>query len=457
MQLSVNPGFRLEDPAGNTKGIFLPGDKSLSHRAALFAALAKGESRIRNFLVSGVTKAMLDALSQLSITWELKNNELFIVGKGLHGFETPILPIDCGNSATTMRLLAGAIAASGIEAILTGSAGLQRRPMKRIVEPLRLMGVNIDYSESGTAPLIINKRPLDLLLTPIEYIMPVASAQVKSCLLLASLKANGTTVLYEPGPSRDHTERMLREMGVSIISKESKADGMNDQGVKFITSITPPLSKNLMPFDTTLPGDISSAAFLIVAGLIVPDSELTIKNVGLNPTRTGILDALKRMGANIQVDERSNTADREPVGDIIVRYSPLVGTEISGAMVVRMIDEFPAFAVAAAYAKGKTIVRDAEELRNKESDRIAALISELRKLGVDASETADGFIIHGEKTICGGLVQTHGDHRLAMSMAVAGLASSQAVIINDAEIINESFPEFIQILTDCGAQMKIED
>ena len=428
----------------------VPGDKSLSHRAALFAALAEGESRIENFLVSGVTRAMLEALTALGVAWELDERAgvLVVQGHGLRGLRSPAQALDCGNSATTMRLLAGALAAAGVTATLDGSAGLRRRPMNRIVEPLQQMGVDIQAT-GGCAPLSL--RPSSFPLRPLNYILPVASAQIKTCLLLAALAAGGPTTLVEPGPSRDHSERMLRSMGVTITHQKTYQDGKP----LYTTSLTPPKGLVLFPLAMALPGDFSSAAFLIVAALITPGSAVTIQEVGLNSARTGLLDALLSMGADICITAQASRSG-EPVGDLQVKYSHLHGTTICGEQVVRMIDEFPIFAIAAAYASGITTVSEAAELRMKESDRIAVLCEELRKLGVQAVEHPDGFTIQGTAAVQGGTIQPHGDHRLAMSLAVAGLASQAPVAIQDAQIIEESFPEFTQTLQALGGRLVVE-
>ncbi|HEX7596642.1 MAG TPA: 3-phosphoshikimate 1-carboxyvinyltransferase, partial [Polyangia bacterium] len=352
--------------AGPLQGsIRLPGDKSLSHRAALFAALARGESRIENFLVSGVTRAMLDALTALGVPYALQGTTLSVQGRGPDGLNPPAAPLNCGNSATTLRLLAGALAMAGVPAVLDGSVGRRKRPMERIVDPLRQMGVDI-ITSSGCAPLTLGRSTFPL--RPLDYRLPVASAQVKTCLLLAALAAGGPSTLREPGPSRDHTERLLRSLGVSLTAEK----GLENGAPVYITRLVPPYSLQLPPLRFVLPGDFSAAAFLIVAGLIVPGSRLTLHDVGLNPGRTGLLDALLSMGADICID-RPSTRGGEPVGDLIVTHSRLHGTDISGEQVVRMIDEFPIFAVAAACAEGVSRVSDAAELRLKESDRISGL------------------------------------------------------------------------------------
>jgi 3-phosphoshikimate 1-carboxyvinyltransferase len=432
--------------AGPLQGsITLPGDKSLSHRAALFAALAQGESRIENFLVSGVTKAMLDALTALGVPYALKGTTLTVQGRGPGGLKPPAAAINCGNSATTIRLLAGALAMAGVPAVLDGSAGLRRRPMDRIVEPLRSMGVAIETT-SGCAPLTLGRSSFPL--RPLGYSLPVASAQVKTCLLLAALAAGGPSTLREPGPSRDHTERLLKSLGVSVTTDKAIEDG----APVYTTRLTPSYSLQLPPLRFSLPGDFSAAAFLIVAGLVVPGSRLVLKDVGLNPGRTGLLDALLSMGADICI-ERPSTRGGEPVGNLLVNYSHLHGTDISGEQVVRMIDEFPIFAVAAACAEGVSRVSDAAELRLKESDRISSLCGELRALGVAASESPEGFTIEGGALPGGALVDPHSDHRLAMSLAVAGLAARRPVTIRSAEIMAESFPEFVPSLAALGASL----
>ncbi|RPI98131.1 MAG: 3-phosphoshikimate 1-carboxyvinyltransferase [Chloroflexi bacterium] len=444
MRLIVTPGNPLRGSAR------VPGDKSLSHRALLFGALASGESRIGNFLVSGVTKVMLDALAALGVDWTLDENILRVKGKGFAGLRSPNTALNCGNSATTIRMMAGALAAAGIEAVLDGSPGLRRRPMERIVEPLRCMGVPVEASEGGTAPLRLGARPTGKKLSAAVLDLPVSSAQVKTCLLLAALAADGETVLYEPGPSRDHTERMLRSMGVEVESRIVEWGGR----VLYETHIMP-LETALKPVEMNLPGDISAAAFLIVAATITPGSDISIAGVSINPTRTGIVDALRGMGAEIEIVETGQQAG-EPVGDLRVRYAQLVGGRVDGALVVRMIDEFSVFGSAAACAEGDSIVRDASELRYKESDRIHTLCEELGRLGVVTEEADDGFTIHGG-TPGGGTVQSHGDHRLAMAMTVAGLAARAPVIVEGAEIIDESFPAFMETLCRLGANISVEE
>jgi 3-phosphoshikimate 1-carboxyvinyltransferase len=442
MMLTTAPGNPLRGRAR------LPGDKSISHRAILFSALADGESRITNLLVAGVTRVMLAALRDLGVSWRLEGTDLIVQGGGLGGLQAPDKPVDCGNSATTMRLLVGALAAAGIPAVVDGSPGLRKRPMGRIVSPLQQMGVPIEATE-GHSPLILQSastRP-----RPLDYAMPVASAQLKTCLLLAALAAEGTTTLREPGPSRDHTERMLRGMGVEVVSERGAVYA--DQEWYNTVRLVPPESRSLAPLSLEVPGDVSAAAFLIVAALVTPGSKITIPGVGLNPTRTGLLDALRAMGGRIEVQNQTECCG-EPVGDLVVRHSHLRGTEIAGPLVVRMIDEFPVFAVAAAFASTPTVVREATELRYKESDRITVLCQELRALGVSVIEHPDGFALPGGSPPLGGEVNPHGDHRLAMSLVVAGLASARTVQVNGAEIIDESFPDFVATLRGLGAEVR---
>jgi len=445
-KLLSRPGSPLVGEIAPGDQISIPGDKSLSHRAALFAALADGKSHIRNFLVSGVTRAMLDGLTAMNVPFQLDGSTLLVQGRGGSGFNSGgMIYINCGNSGTTMRLLAGAFAGLNLSVVLDGSKGLKRRPMGRIIDRLSLMGVNIQ-GKAGRAPLKLT--PVQLPLKPIDYTLPVASAQVKSCLMLASLAADGETFLREPGPSRDHTERMLSAMGVDM------GWGYDPQSKQYICRINPPIER-LRPLDMTLPVDISAASFVIVAALIVPGSNITLRGIGLNPTRSGILDALAAMGANIKITNRSQQGG-EPVADLTVQYSRMNGIEVNGELVVRMIDEFPIFAVAAAHASGNTLVKDAVELRHKESDRISALCRELSAIGVAVEELPDGFGIQGGKTPEGGVVSSHGDHRLAMSLAVAGLASKNGVVVDGAHYIQESFPEFDSVLQALGADLKRE-
>ena len=422
-------------PAEQFRGaIAMPGDKSISHRTLMHAALAQGTSRIQNFLQAGVTEAMMCCLRDLGVKIEVEppggsatSGRLIVHGGQQH---SPAANLDCGNSGATIRMLMGALVGQrDLVVTLDGSAGLRRRPMKRVAEPLRLMGADL----GDTPPLSIQGKALH----GVEYTMPVASAQVKAAILLAALQADGTTTIHEPGPSRDHSERMLRSLGVSVV---------NDANT---VTLTPP-GKPLSAFEATVPGDISSAAFVFAAAALVPNSEVTVTNVGVNDTRTGILDALMAMGGDVRV-ENLREVNGEPIADITVKSSELRGITVAGDLVVRMIDEFPIFAVLASQAQGETIVREAEELRVKESDRIGSLASELRKLGVEIEERREGFIIAGPTRLRGAVVDSHGDHRLAMSLAVAGLIAEGETTVTRAEAYRESFPNFVELMRGLGA------
>jgi len=371
----------------------------------------------------------LNAFRQMGIETEqrAKGKELIIHGKGLFGLKEPQDVIDCGNSGTTMRLLCGVLAGQPFSATLVGDSSLMRRPMQRVITPLAKMGAQIKSEEGGYPPLTIRGGKLN----PIEYLSPVASAQVKSALLLAGLYCDGATSIIEPEKSRDHTERMLGAAGAKIEVK----------GLKI--SVTGRV--NLKPLSITIPGDLSSAAFFIVAGAIVSDSDILIKDVGVNPTRTGLIDILKAMGADIRFENHREISG-EPVSDIRVKYSQLKGIEIGGKMLLRAIDEFPVICVAASTAYGTTRIRGAQELRVKESDRIATMARELYKMGVKVEELEDGIIIHGGKQLSAATLQSYGDHRVAMAMAIAGLVADGESIIENTECINTSFPGFIEML-----------
>ncbi len=421
MKLRIRPAQRLRG------SIRVPGDKSISHRTLLLGALAEGTSQARGWLLAGVTQAMLRCVRELGVVVDLQPTraglaDLMVHGAGLHGWQAPSRPLDCGGSAATMRLLAGALAGQHFTSILDGSPRLRQRPMGRVVDPLRRMGARIE-THGGNAPLTITGGDLQ----GIDYTLPVASAQVKSAILLAGLFAQGPTIVREPGPARDHTERMLCAMGAHL-SIEGSA-----------ITLTP--GEGLIPIDMNTPGDVSSAAFFLVAGCLVPGSEALIEGAGLNPRRTGLLEVLWAMGADIGV-ENERMMGGEPVGDLLVRWSELRTTEVGGPLVVRMIDEFPALAVAATQAQGETVVRDAQELRMKESDRITAIVGELRKLGAQIEECTDGFVVQGPIPLRGAVVDSHADHRLAMALAVAGLIAEGETVIRGAECIEESFPGF---------------
>jgi len=415
--------------------IHVPGDKSISHRALLLGAIAEGVTRVVNFLPAADCLATVACVRACGIEVEQGHNgDLIVQGRGLRGLCEPADVLNCGGSATTMRLLAGMLAGQAFYSVLTGNEPLRRRPMGRVVEPLREMGATILGRGGGQLP------PLTVSggnLRGIDYRLPVASAQVKSALLLAGLYARGTTTLHEPGPARDHTERMLRARGAKLDVHQG--------------TVTLYPGDRLAAVDTVVPGDLSSAAFVIAAGCLVPESEIVVLGVNINPTRTGLLDALRAMGAEIAVENQAER-DGEPVADIVVRATPggeapnLHAIEVGGDWIPRMIDELPILAVVATQAEGQTVVRDAAELRIKESDRIAALTTELNRLGARIEERPDGFVVQGPTRLQGTRVDSHSDHRLAMSLAVAGLASSGETHIDGAECIGDSFPQFEAIL-----------
>ncbi len=424
--------------------ITVPGDKSVSHRAVMLAAIAEGTSVIRNWLPAGDTIATLEAVQSLGVRIEIDKHspqawDLQIEGRGLRGLRPPERPLDCGNAGTCIRLLAGILAGQPFSSVLDGSPQLRQRPMRRIIEPLARMGADI-VANDGRTPLHIQPASLH----GFDFHMKIASAQVKSAVLLAALYARGDTRIIEAGPSRDHTERMLAAMGVEAVT-----EGMCVTLRELETG-----DWRLTPLDMTIPGDISSAAFPLVAAAIIPHSEITLKNVGLNQTRTGLLDILRQMGAQFSVQNRSDSGG-EPIGDLTARFDELHAVEIGGETVVRAIDEFPILAVAATQAMGETAVHDAAELRVKEVDRISRLAGELLKLGVDIRERPDGFTIAGPLRLRGAAVDSHGDHRLGMALAVAGLAAQSETQALDADCIGDSFPGFVQTMRALGAKIKV--
>ncbi|UTG91947.1 3-phosphoshikimate 1-carboxyvinyltransferase [Geobacter sulfurreducens] len=416
-------------PARALRGeIAVPGDKSISHRSIMLGSIARGVTTVSGFLRGEDNIATLDAFRAMGVQVHDDGETLRIEGKGLHGLTEAEDVIDCGNSGTSIRLLTGLMAAQRFYTVLTGDRYLRRRPMRRVVEPLSRMGACIHGRDNGEkAPLAIVGRPL----TGIAYDSPVASAQVKSALMLAGLYADGATRVTEPHLSRDHSERMFRHFGARL---ETDAAGVTVYG-----------GHELDGRDIVVPGDISSAAFFLVAALIVPGSELLIRGVGVNPTRTGILDILAAMGGSVELLDQREVSG-EPVADLLVRSSALNGIEIGGDVVPRAIDEFPVICVAAALAEGTTVIRDARELRVKETDRIAAMAANLRAAGATITETADGMIIEGTGRLNGVTVESFGDHRIAMSMLVAGLAASGAITVSDTECIATSFPTFTALL-----------
>lgn len=400
--------------------VTIPSDKSISHRAIMFTSLANGKSIIKNFSKGQDPLSSLKVCKALGIDAEFSNEELIVKSKGI--LSAPQTQLDCGNSGTTMRLMSGILAGQNFNSTLIGDESLSKRPMKRVIEPLALMGAKIESNEYK-APLKIYGQNLQ----PINYVSKLASAQVKSCILLAGLNIDGQTSFTEAYVSRNHTEIMLKYMGANI--------SINN------TTVTIEKSE-LEPKTIEICGDISSAAYFIVAGLIVPNSKIILKNVGLNPTRTGILEVAEKMGGNIEILDKRNISG-EDVGDIQISYSNLNSCTIEGEIIPRLIDELPVIAVLATQAKGTTIIKDAQDLRNKESDRIKAVVTELKKIGADIEETPDGFIINGKTNLKGDTeVETYHDHRLAMSLYVAGLICEKPIAINGFEWVDISFPEF---------------
>lgn len=409
--------------------IKIPGDKSISHRAVMFGSLAKGDTKITGFLKGDDCMSTISCFKKLGIDIEVNDDNVIVHGKGLNGLNAPKETLDVGNSGTTIRLISGILAAQGFDSTLNGDASIQKRPMNRVIKPLSQMGADIESTNDGYAPLTIHGKKLKSM----EYTMPVASAQVKSSILLASLFAEGTTTIIEPVASRDHTEIMLNYFGANI---------KNENGVITSTPVKELYGKNL-----EVPGDISSAAFFMVAGLVVPNSHIIIENVGINPTRTGIIDALKAMGGYVEIiNERKSGG--ELVGDIEVKTSSLKATTLEGSIIPRMIDEIPVFTVAALCAEGTTVVKDATELKVKESNRIATMSQELGKMGVVIEETDDGMIIKGNQKLKGAEVYSHLDHRVAMSCAIAGLIAEGETTIIDADCVGISFPNFYNLLNN---------
>ena len=416
-------------PVASINGeITVPGDKSISHRSIMLGAIADGITTVRGFLRGEDNMSTMNAFRAMGVDIIDDGETVRITGRGLHGLQEPEDVIDCGNSGTTIRLITGLLAGQSFFSVVTGDKYLRKRPMKRVVEPLSLMGALIQGRKQGSqAPLAIQGG----LLSAIGYESPVSSAQIKSAIMLAGLYADGVTSIREPSLSRDHSERMFRLFGASV---DQFTNGVTVQG-----------GISLKAQDVIVPGDISSAAFFIVAALITPGSELLIRNVGVNPTRTGVIDILKAMGGNIELlGERELSG--EPVADILVRSSTLKGISISGSVVPRAIDEFPAVCVAAACAEGVTTIRDARELRVKETDRITAMSDNLAQLGVIVAEVEDGMDITGAERITGGHVSSCGDHRIAMSLSLAALVASGEVTIADVSCVSTSFPNFFGLL-----------
>ena len=409
----------------------VPGDKSISHRTALLSALAEGTSTARGFLPGDDCLATVAALRALGVELEVQDGDLQARGVGLDGLQASGRPLDLGNSGTGMRLLAGLLASQPFASELTGDESLRKRPMERVAKPLRAMGAEVE-TRSGKAPLrIVGRNPLQA----VDYALPVASAQLKSALLLAGLRAHGQTVIRSPGRSRDHTERLLRSMGVTVESR------LNE-----VVSVRAP--QRLEPIDTEIPGDFSSAAFFLVAGLLAAPRGLLIRNVGVNPTRSGLLGIVKAMGGRVET-RAQKILGGEPVADLWVSRSELRGIEVLPEWVPLAIDEFPILFVAAACARGTTVIRGAEELRYKESDRLGVMAEGLRRLGIDVVENSDGLVIEGGE-LHGGRLDAQGDHRIAMAFAIAGAAVREPIEILGTEQVSTSFPDFERIAAGCG-------
>lgn len=406
----------------------VPGDKSISHRSVMIGSIAKGDTKIENFLKADDCMRTVDCFRKMGIEILFEDETVIVKGNGLRGLHEPGDVFDVGNSGTTIRLLMGILAGQNFHATITGDESIRRRPMGRVVEPLKKMGAVIHGRQRDTlAPLTIIGRDIK----GITYEMPIASAQLKSAVLLAGLYAQGITTVVEKDQTRDHTERMLEYFGAAI-----KQDGKK---------ISIEGGKEFSGRQVFVPGDISSAAFLMVAASIIPDSEVLVRDVGVNPGRTGIIDVLHRMGANIEVmNER--ILSNEPVADISVKFSGLNAIELGGSLIPRIIDEIPIIAVAATQAKGKTVIKGAEELRFKESDRIKTTVHELKRMGANIEESRDGMIIYGPSKLKKGICQSYGDHRTAMISAIAGLAASDQTVVEKVECIETSFPSFAEVV-----------
>ncbi len=410
-------------PKKNLQGIInVPGDKSISHRAVLFASIADGVSRITNFLNGHDCVSTINCFRDLGVNIDTDKENVIINGCGMHGLKPPRKTLFTGNSGTTTRLLTGLLSAQPFNSVVDGDDSIRTRPMKRIITPLSMMGANISAAKGEHCPLIINGKKLH----GIDYTLPVPSAQLKSALILAGLYAEGETIIRETISSRNHTELMLGMFGA-----DSHVDGLNIH----IKSVP-----RLFSCDINVPGDISSAAFFMVAGLISENSEIVIKNVGINETRSGIIKVLKDMGGAISIE--NITGDYEQVADITVKSSNLKGVTVAGDIIPSLIDEIPVIAVAAAFAEGRTVISDAAELKHKETNRIDTIVSELKKANVDIHGTEDGLIIDGGNTVKGNTFNSHGDHRLAMAMSVLALAAERDSVIQGEEAASVSYPDF---------------
>ncbi|MEH7117879.1 3-phosphoshikimate 1-carboxyvinyltransferase [Neobacillus vireti] len=410
--------------------VTIPGDKSISHRSVMFGSIAHGETIVTNFLPGDDCLSTISCFRKLGVTIEEADNHLRISGNGFEGLSEPTEVMDVGNSGTTIRLLMGILAGRPFHSTLVGDASIGKRPMTRVTVPLSQMGAKLDGRKNGDfTPISIRGGHLQ----PIQYELPVASAQVKSAIILAGLQADGISTIIEPAETRDHTERMIRQFGGEI-TKDNQT--IRVKGGQKLTAST-----------IHVPGDISSAAFFLVAGAIIPESEIVLKNVGLNPTRTGIIEVMKQMGAKLDVPETMNN-DFEPSGDLIIKTSNLKATVVEGNLIPRLIDEIPIIALLATQAEGTTIIKDAEELKVKETNRIDTVVLELRKLGANIEATEDGMIIHGKTKLTGGKVSSHGDHRIGMMLAIAALLCENPVELEQPDAISVSYPNFFEHLNN---------
>jgi len=403
--------------------IEVPGDKSISHRSVMFGALAEGKTTIRHFLKGEDCLSTIDCFRKLGVQIDETDEEIIVHGKGWDGLQEPSAILDTGNSGTTTRLMLGILAGRPFHSVMIGDESIGKRPMDRVTVPLAEMGADIAGRDNGRfTPLSIRGQKLSTA----EYKLPVASAQVKSAVMFAALQADGESVIIEPEATRDHTEKMIEQFGGQI---RREGDRIIVQG-----------GQTFQGTDVYVPGDISSAAFFMVAAAITPNSEVVLENTGLNETRTGIIDVMKQMGADITIEKK--TASGEEMGTITVKTSQLKGTEIGGSIIPRLIDEIPIIALLATQAEGETVIRDAEELKVKETNRIDTVVNELKKLGADIEATDDGMIIRGKSSLHGGTVSSHGDHRIGMVMAIASLLTDGEVVLENHEAIAVSYPEF---------------
>ena len=430
---TIERSYMIIQKHGPLRGeLAVPGDKSISHRSVMFGTLSEGITEAENFLTGADCLSTISCFRQMGISVEQNGTSVIVHGKGLHGLTRPSGIIDAGNSGTTVRLLSGILAGQPFDSMITGDASIQKRPMKRVMTPLSQMGASItSVHENGCAPLQIKGSPLH----GIHYLSPVASAQVKSCVLLAGLYADAPTSVTEPAISRNHSELMLRYFGADIQCEGTTSTVLPDP--------------RLVGQKVNVPGDISSAAYFIAAALLVPGSEVLLKNVGINPTRDGMLRVVRAMGGDVTL-VNENTDGAEPCADLLIRSSSLHATTIEGELIPTLIDELPVIAVLAAFAEGTTVIKDAAELKVKESDRIAVMTENLKRMGADVEPTDDGMVIHGGRPLHGATINPYLDHRIAMSFAVAALAADGETKIQDADCVKISYPGFYTDLEGLG-------